>query len=70
MLQHAAHDFAQMVKKVDREAGSIYIIEEIDQNTCLVREQYVDELKRKVKQLMDDAMGAVEEDDDKDSDLD
>jgi hypothetical protein len=59
-----------MVKKVDREAGSIYIIEEIDQNTCLVREQYVDELKRKVKQLMDDAMGAVEEDDDKDSDLD
>ena len=60
-----------MVKKLNRESGSAYIIEEIDDRTCLVKENMVEELKRRVKEIMDEAMG-VDEDvvDDKDSDLD
>ncbi len=60
-----------MVRKIDRESKQGYIIEEIDDRTCLVKEQMVDEIKRKVKEIMDLAMGVdEEEDDDKHSDLD
>jgi TFIIH basal transcription factor complex TTD-A subunit len=60
-----------MVRKIDKESKNAYIVEEIDDSTCLVKEQYVDEIKAKVKDLMDNAMGAVDdENDDKDSDLD
>jgi len=60
-----------MVRKIDRESKQGYIIEEIDDRTCLVKENMVDEIKRKVKEIMDLAMGVdEEEDDDKDSDLD
>ena len=62
-----------MVRKIDRESGNAYIIEEIDDETCLVKETKVDEIKARVKDLMDDAMkptGAMEIDSDKDSDMD
>lgn len=62
-----------MVRKIDKENGNAYIIEEIDDETCLVKENKVDEIKERVKQLMDDAMkptNAMEVDSDKDSDLD
>lgn len=62
-----------MVRKIDKESNNAYIIEEIDDETCLVKENKVDEIKAKVKELMDDAMrptGAMEVDSDKDSDLD
>lgn len=62
-----------MVRKIDKENNNAYIIEEIDDETCLVKENKVDEIKAKVKALMDDAMkptGAMEMDSDKDSDLD
>jgi len=60
-----------MVRKIDRESGHAYILEEIDDKTCLVKETKVEEIKAKVKDLMDSAMGVDEDDnDDKDSDLD
>ena len=60
-----------MVRKIDRESNNAYIVEEIDESTCLVKEQHVEEIKAKVKELMDTAMGAVDdENEDKDSDLD
>jgi hypothetical protein len=60
-----------MVRKINREANGKYIMQEIDDYTCLIKEWAVDEVKQKVKDLMDKAMGAVDdEDDDKDSDLD
>lgn len=60
-----------MVRKIDRESGNAYIIEEIDDQTCLVKENKVDEIKARVKDLMDTAMGMDDDDnDDKDSDLD
>ncbi|RMZ84349.1 hypothetical protein DV738_g562, partial [Chaetothyriales sp. CBS 135597] len=58
-----------MVKKIDRESGSAYIIEAIDDNTCLIKENKVEELKTRVKDLMDEAMGGEIMDEDKDSDL-
>jgi TFIIH basal transcription factor complex TTD-A subunit len=60
-----------MVRKMDKESDHAYIIEEIDDRTCLVKENMVDEIKRRVKEIMDAAMGLyLDEDDDKDSDLD
>jgi len=60
-----------MVRKIDRESNNAYIIEEIDDRTCLVKDNKVDEIKAKVKDLMDTAMGMDDdENDDKDSDLD
>lgn len=60
-----------MVRKIDRESNNAYIIEEIDDRTCLVKDNRVDEIKRRVKDLMDAAMGVDEEEqEDKDSDLD
>jgi TFIIH basal transcription factor complex TTD-A subunit len=62
-----------MVRKIDKESNNAYIIEEIDDETCLVKETKVDEIKDKVKALMDEAMkptNAMEIDSDKDSDLD
>jgi hypothetical protein len=60
-----------MVRKIDRETNNAYIIEEIDDHTCLVKENKVEEIKAKVKELMDVAMGVDDDDhDDKDSDLD
>ena len=56
-----------MIRKVDAEAGGTIIIEAIDDNTCLVKETKVDELKLRVKQLMDEAMGGEALDSDKDS---
>ena len=56
-----------MVRKIDKESGSAYIIEAIDDNTCVIKENRVDELKTKVKDLMDEAMGGEELDQDKDS---
>jgi Transcription factor TFIIH complex subunit Tfb5 len=59
-----------MVRKIHKESGSAYIIEEIDDRTCMVKENKVDEIKEKVKDLMDRAMGGEELNEDKDSDLD
>ena len=60
-----------MVKKIDRESNNAYIIEEIDDKTCLVKENKVEEIKKKVKDLMDSAMGVDDDEvEDKDSDLD
>lgn len=60
-----------MVKKLDKETGNSYIIEEIDDRTCLVKEGMVAEIKKRVKEIMDAAMGVDgQESDDKDSDLD
>lgn len=60
-----------MVRKIDRESNNAYIIEEIDDHTCLVKENKVEEIKARVKELMDVAMGVDDDDqDDKDSDLD
>jgi len=59
-----------MVRKIDQESNHAYILEEIDDKTCLVKENRVEEIKAKVKELMDSAMGVLEDDnDDKDSDL-
>ncbi|KAF7846018.1 hypothetical protein BT93_L5590 [Corymbia citriodora subsp. variegata] len=59
-----------MILKLNRETNQEYVLEEIDERTCLVRENRVEELKSRVKQIMDQAMGATPEDDiDEDSDL-
>lgn len=61
-----------MILKLNKESNNGYVIEEIDDRTCLVKENKVDELKRNVKLLMDHAMGADDNDEepDRDSDLD
>lgn len=61
-----------MVRKLDKDHGNAYVIEEIDDHTCLVKENTVQELKRLVKEVMDAAMGVDDEEDkeEKDSDLD
>ena len=60
-----------MILKINRETNNLYIIEEINDRTCVVKEAKVDELKYRVKQLMDVAMGAGDEEEvDQDSDLD
>lgn len=60
-----------MVRKLDKESSNAFISEEIDDRTCLIKEAKVAEIKARVKELMDGAMGAVDdENDDKDSDLD
>lgn len=60
-----------MVRKINRESGNVYILEEIDDSTCLVNSNKTEELKARVKDLMDAAMGEVEGgEEDKDSDLD
>lgn len=59
-----------MILKINRESNNAYIIEEINEKTCVVKEAKVDELKYRVKQLMDVAMGAGdEEEEEQDSDL-
>ena len=59
-----------VLRTLDERANGKYIIEHIDDNTCMVRENAVEEIKRMVKEIMDAAMGADEEDlGDKDSDL-
>ncbi|KAF7504618.1 hypothetical protein GJ744_002045 [Endocarpon pusillum] len=60
-----------VLKSINEKAGNIYIIEPIDDHTCLVSENKVDEIKRLVKETMDTAMGIGEDDaEEKDSDLD
>ena len=60
-----------MILKIHRESNNAYVIEEIDERTCLVKENKAEELKLKVKILMDAAMGADEDEaEDHDSDLD
>ena len=60
-----------MIQEINRESGNAYIIEEINDTTCLVKETKVEELKMRVKQRMDKAMGVEETvEDDPDSDLD
>lgn len=59
-----------MILKLNRESNNAYVVEEIDDRTCLVKETRVEELKARVKSIMDTAMGiSVEEDVDMDSDL-
>lgn len=59
-----------VLKSIDEKAGNGYIIELIDDTTCLVRENKVDEIKRLVKEIMDEAMGIEDEEAlEKDSDL-
>ena len=58
-----------MVRKIDKESGSAYIIENIDDSTCVIKENRVDELKAKVKTLMDEAMGGEPDEEERDSDL-
>ena len=60
-----------MILKVDRESNNQFLIQEIDDKTCLVKEHMVEELKARVKALMDAAMGVNDEaEEDRDSDLD
>lgn len=59
-----------MILKLNRESNNAYVLEEIDDRTCLVKESRVEELKDRVKSIMDTAMGiSAEEDVDMDSDL-
>jgi Transcription factor TFIIH complex subunit Tfb5 len=60
-----------VLKSINEKAANSYVIEQIDDHTCLVSENRVDEIKRLVKETMDAAMG-IEDDDaeEKDSDLD
>ena len=60
-----------VLKIMNEKADIIYIIELIDDHTCLVSENKVDEIKRLVKETMDAATG-IEDDDteEKGSDLD
>jgi Transcription factor TFIIH complex subunit Tfb5 len=60
-----------VLREINSKSSNLYIIEEIDDRTCLVRENMVDEIKRLVKEAMDAAMG-IEDDEaeEKDSDLD
>lgn len=59
-----------MILKVDKESNNGYIISAIDEKTAFVRSDKVDELKAKVKALMDAAMGLAEQEpEDQDSDL-
>ena len=60
-----------VLKSIDEKKNNAYIIELIDDHTCLVREALVDEIKQKVKEAMDAAMGIEDDEaDEKDSDLD
>lgn len=60
-----------MIRKINEESNHDLILEEIDDRTCLVRENRVEEIKQRVKEIMDRAMGGGEdEEDDRDSDLD
>jgi hypothetical protein len=58
-----------MIRKVNAESQSAYIIEDIDDHTCVVKETKVDELKARVKDLMDEAMGGEAMEEDRDSGL-
>ena len=59
-----------MILKVDRESNNAYVIDAIDDRVCFVRSDKVEELKARVKTLMDAAMGLNDqEEEDKDSDL-
>lgn len=60
-----------MIEKIDKESNGAYVIERIDDRTCLVKENKAEELKARVKTLMDRAMGVEDEEvADQDSDLD
>jgi hypothetical protein len=60
-----------VLKSINEKANHSYIIELIDDHTCLVSENKVDEIKRLVKETMDIAMGIDEDEvEEKDSDLD
>lgn len=61
-----------MIQEIDKDSNHAYVIEQINDTTCVVKENKVDELKRRVKQRMDKAMGIDEtaEEEDVDSDLD
>ncbi len=60
-----------VLKSIDEKAGNVYIVEMIDDHTCLVSESKVDEIKRLVKETMDAAMGIDDDEaEEKDSDLD
>ena len=62
-----------MIRKINEETNHEYIIEDIDDRTCLVRENRVEEIKRRVSDIMQRAMATNQqmllEDDDLDSDL-
>lgn len=60
-----------MILEIDKDSNHSYVIEQINDTTCVVKENKVDELKRRVKQRMDRAMGIDEtaEEEDMDSDL-
>ena len=60
-----------VLKTIDEKAGHVYIVEMIDDHTCLVPESKVEEIKRLVKETMDAAMGIDDDEaEEKDSDLD
>ena len=60
-----------VLKSIDEKAGNGYIVEMIDDHTCLVSESKGDEIKRLVKETMDAAMGIDDDEaEEKDSDLD
>ena len=63
-----------MIRKINEENNNEYIIEDIDDRTCLVRENRVEEIKAKVMDIMQRAMATNQQmmmdDDDIDSDLD
>ena len=70
-LVQCDHPQMAMILKVDRESNNQFLIQEIDDKTCLVKEHMVEELKARVKALMDAAMGVNDEaEEDRDSDLD
>ena len=59
-----------MIQKIDTDSKHAFIIEKIDDRTCVVKMEKVDELKARVKTLMDRAMGVKDDDEfDEDSDL-
>lgn len=54
----------------EKGSGKGYIIQRIDETHCLILTDKIDEIKSKVKERMDKAMGKDVEKDDIDSDLD
>lgn len=63
-----------MIRKVNEEEKGEYIIEDIDDRTCLVRENKVEEIKQRVMDIMQKAMASNQtlflDEEDIDSDLD
>jgi DNA-binding LytR/AlgR family response regulator len=51
VLVQADESIIAIIKKIDKEANGLYILEELDSETCLVSHDKQDELQRRVKEV-------------------